>query len=134
MKTFIALLSLVSLVACVEMPIKPPSSSVPREVVNAQAQAFAASIGGRSWWLEGSSMAPYISEHAVVVTEPAHFDELRPGDVVAYTSHMKTIVHRLRERAGDEWIVAGDANPFVDTDHVTRSNYLGRQCAVFFTE
>jgi hypothetical protein len=134
MKTLAALLCLLVFAACSDLPIRPPSSAVPRDVVNAHAQAFAASIGGRSWWLDGASMAPFISEHAVIVTEPACFDTLRIGDVVAYTSHMKTIVHRLRGRQGDEWIVAGDANPFVDTDHVTRSNFLGRQCAVFFTE
>lgn len=129
------LLSLPALVGCDQVSVRPPSALVSREVAIRQADQFARTIGGKWWSVQGDSMRPFLSERSIVVTEPAHFEELQAGDVVLYrTARLQTTVHRLRELRGEAWVVCGDANPYPDTERVTRANYLGRQCAVFFVQ
>lgn len=115
--------------------VSAPSASLPREVALEHAQRLAASIGGKWWTVQGVSMAPFLTASAVYVTESVDFAELREGDVVVYrTQHLHTWVHRLVKRRGAGWVVAGDANGYADDELLTRDNFLGRQCAVFFTQ
>jgi len=129
------LLSLPALAGCEQVPVRPPSALVSREVAIRQADQFARAIGGQWWNIQGTSMRPFLSERSIVVTEPAHFDELQAGDVVlCRTPRLRTVIHRLLELRDGAWVICGDANLFPDDERVTRANYLGRQCAVFFTQ
>ena len=54
-------------------------------------------------------------------------DELATGDVVVYrrTDREITIVHRLIEIRGDEYIIKGDNNPYADPS-VSREMIIGK--------
>lgn len=130
----LSLFALAMLTGCAS-PLAAPSASLPREIALVHAQRLAAEVGGKWWTVEGVSMAPFLTVNAVYVTESVDFAELRAGDVVVYrTKHLHTWVHRIVKPRGAGWIVAGDANGYSDDELLTRDNFLGRQCAVFFTQ
>ncbi|MCW2616378.1 MAG: hypothetical protein JWN08_3372 [Frankiales bacterium] len=75
----------------------------------------------------GVSMEPTIRAGALVVTWPA--EAYRVGDVVAYNSELldTTVLHRLVDRAGGRWLLQGDGNSWLDPEHPTDGQLLGRQ-------
>lgn len=72
----------------------------------------------------GTSMAPALTGGTVLV-EPADFDRLRPGEVVAYRHGDRIVVHRVAAHRGDHLVTAGDNLPLYDPP-VPRSAVLGR--------
>lgn len=130
----LTLFVLALLVGCAS-PVPSPSCSVPPEQALRLARQIAREIGGNYYTVSGSSMRPFLSERAIVVIESTSFDWLKAGDVVVYrTKHLHTFVHRITKWTERGWVVAGDANGYNDAELVTRSNFIGRQCAVFFTQ
>lgn len=117
-------------------PVAPvASSAVPHEEADRLARQVAVQIGGTTWRVAGTSMLPMLPDRCILVAEAVDFEQLRAGDVVVYSNrHLRPIIHRLVERRGEGWRVKGDALAWADDDLVTRTNFLGRQCAIFFTQ
>lgn len=80
------------------------------------------------------SMRPVFDERAVLLTEPAAFDDLKVGDIVTYRhpDHGMPIVHRIAEKHGDRFWTKGDGNARMDDVYVTRDNYQGRVFGIVY--
>lgn len=76
----------------------------------------------------GASMLPALRS-GVVLVEPVHWDELRPGDVVAYEHERNIVVRRLVAHLGDRLLTAGDNLPLYDPP-VPRHALVGRVSGV----
>ncbi|MGI5145975.1 hypothetical protein ACQEVC_06180 [Plantactinospora sp. CA-294935] len=71
-----------------------------------------------------SGMLPVLSGGTVVV-EPVEFDQIRPGEVVAYQHGEGIVVHRVVARLPEHLLTAGDNLPLYDPP-VPRAALLGR--------
>src|SRR3954451_4255096 len=86
------------------------------------------SIGGSANWVttDGVSMQPrfHSGDLAIVRTTPSY----HVGEVVAYRSAMlhTIVLHRIIGRDGDRYLFKGDNNGFVDPEHPTRGQLIGR--------
>jgi hypothetical protein len=78
--------------------------------------------------VSGTSMMPALAAGTVLV-EPAGFDRLRPGEVVAYQHRDRILVHRIVAHQGTHLLTAGDNLPLYDP-LVPRAAVLGRVPAV----
>ncbi|MEO3742848.1 S26 family signal peptidase [Plantactinospora sp. B5E13] len=76
----------------------------------------------------GASMLPALRS-GVVLVEPVHWGELRPGDVVAYEHERNIVVRRLVAQLGDRLLTAGDNLPLYDPP-VPRHALVGRVSGV----
>lgn len=87
-----------------------------------------ASVGGAASYVitHGISMEPGFHAGDLAIVRQA--DAYRVGDVVAYHSdQMNTVVmHRIIAIDGDRYSFRGDNNSFVDVDHPTANEFLGR--------
>lgn len=112
-----------------------PRSSVSREHALSLAQITAATVGGQVFTVAPTgSMKPTLDESSVVTVEKVAFSELRAGDIVIYRNDVGLpIIHRLYEQHGGGWLVLGDNNGSVDREAVTKQNFVGRVCAIFYT-
>ncbi|WP_159079288.1 S24/S26 family peptidase [Plantactinospora sp. BC1] len=72
----------------------------------------------------GSGMVPVLSDGTVVV-EPVEFDQVCPGEVVAYQHGDGIVVHRVVARLPEHLLTAGDNLPLYDPP-VPRAALLGR--------
>jgi signal peptidase I len=91
--------------------------------------AFApAALGGSSTYVTtyGVSMEPTLHKGDMVIVRPQ--SSYNVGDVVAYRSEtLHTVVlHRIIGRDGERYVFKGDNNTWVDTDHPTGAQLLGR--------
>jgi signal peptidase I len=112
-----------------------PGSSVSRDHALSLAHLTATAVGGQVYTIAPTgSMKPTLDESSVVTVEKVPFTELRLGDIVIYRSATgNPVIHRLYQKSGDGWLVLGDNNPSIDREAVTKSNLLGRVCAIFYT-
>lgn len=112
-----------------------PRSSVSREHALSLAQITAATVGGQVFTVAPTgSMKPTLDESSVVTVETVAYNDLRAGDIVIYRHSSGTpIIHRLFEQSRSGWLVLGDNNGSVDREAVTRHNFVGRVCAIFYT-
>ncbi len=112
-----------------------PRSGVSRENALSLAQITATTVGGQVFTVAPTgSMKPTLDESSVVTVETVAFQDLRAGDIVIYRNGSGTpIIHRLYERHNSGWLVLGDNNGSVDREAVTRQNFVGRVCAIFYT-
>jgi signal peptidase I len=87
-----------------------------------------ASAGGSASYVttHGISMEPGFHTGDLAIVRRA--DEYRIGDVVAYHSEkMQTVImHRIIAVEGDHYSFQGDNNNFIDVDHPTSPDFLGR--------
>lgn len=75
--------------------------------------------------VSGSSMEPALHRGDLVVVRPA--GGYRVGDVVAYrTEGGATVLHRIVGRAGDRYVLQGDANSWLDPFQPADEHILGR--------
>lgn len=85
-------------------------------------------LGGATTYVttQGTSMEPRFHTGDLAVLTPA--SSYGVGDVVAYRSEaLHTIVmHRIVSMDGDRFVTKGDNNGWVDRDHPTRDEILGR--------
>jgi signal peptidase I len=85
-------------------------------------------IGGETGYVttSGISMQPRFHGGDLAVVRPAA--EYRVGDIVAYRSTTldHVILHRVIAVKGDRYVTKGDNNNFVDPDHPTRADVLGK--------
>lgn len=81
------------------------------------------------------SMRPVFGGEALLLMEPAIFEELRVGDIVTYEEPRsgRLVVHRLVERFRDRFVAQGDANLREDPGYVTAENYRMRVFGVVYT-
>jgi signal peptidase I len=80
------------------------------------------------------SMEPAFNERAILVTEPAEFQDLKVGDIVAF-KHPKfedVVVHRILEKRGDKFWSKGDNNGRMDEVYITRENYVARVFCIIY--
>ena len=80
------------------------------------------------------SMEPMFNERAILLMEPAPFDDLKVGDVVTYksTRHGMMVVHRIVEKHGDKFWAKGDGNGRMDRVYITRGNYGERVFGIIY--
>lgn len=97
---------------------------------------FALAVAAGLFALSGS--LPYVTTHGVSMEPRFHQGDLvvlRPagayhiGDVAAYHSRLldTVVMHRIVGRDGDGFLFKGDNNSWIDPDHPTRSELIGRQ-------
>jgi hypothetical protein len=115
-----------------------PSSDLPR----AKAEQIARLLGifkpGSSFCtvLPTGSMKPFFDEKAILLMEPAPFEDLKVGDIVTYRHPQLglPVVHRLVLKDGNNFWAKGDANERMDNEYVNRENYLRRVYGVIYAK
>jgi signal peptidase len=80
------------------------------------------------------SMEPMFNERAILLMEPARFEDLKIGDVVTYKNPRfgLLVVHRILERHGDKFWSKGDGNGRMDRVYITRENYGARVFGIIY--
>lgn len=80
------------------------------------------------------SMEPMFNERAILLMEPARFEDLKVGDVVTYRNpkYGLLVVHRILEKHGDKFWSKGDNNGRMDTIYITRENYGARVFGIIY--
>src|SRR5262249_9365599 len=85
-------------------------------------------LGGSTTYVvtEGVSMQPRFHSGDLAIVRPE--SSYRVGDIVAYRSQMlQTIVlHRIIARDGSRYVFKGDNNDFVDQEHPTARQLVGK--------
>lgn len=113
-----------------------PSSSIPLAKALSVATAARFLVPGASVLTvrPTGSMRPVFDERAVLLTEPARFEDLKVGDIVTYRhpDHGMPVVHRIAEKHGDRFWAKGDGNVRMDDIYVTRDNYQGRVFGIVY--
>jgi signal peptidase len=115
-----------------------PSSSIPRDKAEQIARLFGIFKPGSSFCtvLPTGSMKPFFDEKAILLMEAAPFEDLKVGDIVTYR-HPRLglpVVHRLVLKDGDKFWAKGDANDRMDSEYVTRENYLRRVFGLIYSK
>jgi len=129
----------IGMLGCTTSSLAPgtaPHSTVSRDNAVALAKLVAASIGGRVYAIAPSgSMLPTLDEGSIVTVEKVPLAKLHQGDIIIYRNAAgMAVIHRLYERHDDRWYVLGDNNASVDRELVSAGNFIGRVCAIFYTE
>ncbi len=88
-----------------------------------------ANLGGRTTYVgtHGTSMLPRFHPGDLAVVQPE--STYNVGDIVAYhsaTLHGATVMHRIIAVNGAAYTFKGDNNNFVDLDHPTRAELVGK--------
>jgi len=80
------------------------------------------------------SMEPMFNERAILLMEPARFEDLKVGDVVTFRDPGigLIVVHRILERHGDKFWSKGDNNGRMDRVYITRENYGARVFGIIY--
>jgi signal peptidase len=80
------------------------------------------------------SMEPMFNERAILLMEPAPYDDLKVGDVVTYKNpqYGLMVVHRIVEKHGDKFWSKGDNNGRMDRVYITRENYGARVFGIIY--
>lgn len=80
------------------------------------------------------SMKPVFDERAILLTEPAKFDDLKVGDIVTYKhpQYGLPVVHRILEKRGDKFWAKGDNNGRMDEVYITRQNFEARVYGIIY--
>ena len=80
------------------------------------------------------SMKPVFDERAILLMEPAKFDDLKIGDIVTYKHprYGMPVVHRIQEKRGDKFWAKGDNNGRMDEVYITRQNYEARVFGIIY--
>ncbi len=90
-------------------------------------------MGGNSSYVTivGASMEPALHDGDAVMLRPA--DRYDVGDVIAYRSSLggAIVLHRVIGIDGDNYVVKGDNNNFVDVDTPSADQIVGRQVFLF---
>lgn len=84
--------------------------------------------------LPTGSMKPLFDERALLMLEPAKYDDLKVGDIVTYKHSTlgMTVVHRIVEKRGDKFWAKGDNNARLDEEYITRENYQARVFGIVY--
>lgn len=80
------------------------------------------------------SMEPMFNERAILLMEPARFEDLKIGDIVTYKNprYGLVVVHRIMEKRGDKFWSKGDHNGRMDPIYITRDNYGARVFGIIY--
>lgn len=80
------------------------------------------------------SMKPVFDERAILIMEPAKYDDLKIGDIVTYThpKYKTPVVHRITEKHGNKYWTKGDNNSRMDDVYITPENYQARVCGIIY--
>lgn len=113
-----------------------PSSSLPvsQALTVATAARFLVPGAGVLAVQPTGSMKPVFDENALLLTEPASFDDLKVGDIVTYRHPDlgMPVVHRIAEKHGDRLWAKGDGNARMDDIYITRENYQARVFGIVY--
>ncbi len=128
--------SALALAATPATPRVAPGSSLAWEKALRAASAARYMVSGASLMTvqPTGSMKPLFDERAVLVMEPAPFEQLKVGDIVTYRhpGHAMPVVHRILEKQGDHFLTKGDNNDRVDEVLITRENYQARVFGIIY--
>src|SRR5215213_6386114 len=89
------------------------------------------------WPLALGGGTTYVTTHGISMEPRFHTGDMAilrsagsyaVGDVVAYRSESlgTTVMHRIVSRDGDRFVIQGDNNDFLDEDHPSQDQVLGR--------
>jgi signal peptidase I len=113
-----------------------PSSGLDREATTRAATAARLMVtgGGALNVLPTGSMRPTFDQNAILLTEPARFEDIRVGDIVTFKhpSYPVPVVHRVLEKRGDRFWSRGDANGRMDDIYITRENFDRRVFGIIY--
>lgn len=76
------------------------------------------------------SMEPAYKKYALVLIQYNTYDDVKPGDVIAFKSDAlngKPALHRVVSTTLEGYITKGDANKLVDDQIIGLSGFLGRE-------
>jgi signal peptidase I len=77
--------------------------------------------------IRGVSMLPTLQDGGLYLMEPAPYESLQLGDIVVFVTRDGTgVCHRLHAQVLGGWTTKGDNNPVVDSEAMTRYNYVAR--------
>jgi signal peptidase I len=87
-----------------------------------------AQLGGKTAFMtvDGTSMYPTLKPSELVVLRQAH--TYKVGDIVGYRSSLlrRVVLHRIVAFRDGHYIFKGDHNTFLDPDHPTRVQLVGK--------
>lgn len=113
-----------------------PSSGLDRDATTRAAMAARLMVtgGGALNVLPTGSMRPTFDQNAILLTEPARFDDIRVGDIVTFwhPGHPVPVVHRVLEKRGDGFRSRGDSNGRMDDITITRENFDRRVFGIIY--
>jgi signal peptidase I len=113
-----------------------PSSGLDRDSATRAAMAARLMVtgGGALNVLPTGSMRPTFDQNAILLTEPAQFDDIRVGDIVTFKhpAYPVPVVHRVLEKRGDRFWSRGDANGRMDDIYITRENFDRRVFGIIY--
>jgi hypothetical protein len=113
-----------------------PSSGLDRDAATRAAMAARLMVtgGGALNVLPTGSMRPTFDQNAILLTEPARFDDICVGDIVTFKhpSYPVPVVHRVLEKRGDRFWSRGDANGRMDDIYITRENFDRRVFGIIY--
>lgn len=118
------------------LAILAPSSGLDRDAATRAAMAARLMVtgGGALNVLPTGSMRPTFDQNAILLTEPARFEDIRVGDIVTFKhpSYPVPVVHRVLEKRGDRFWSRGDANGRMDDIYITRENFDRRVFGIIY--
>jgi len=113
-----------------------PSSGLDRDAATRAAMAARLMVTGAGALnvLPTGSMRPTFDQNAILLTEPANFDDIRVGDIVTFKhpAYPVPVVHRVLEKRGDRFWSRGDANGRMDDIYITRENFDRRVFGIIY--
>jgi hypothetical protein len=113
-----------------------PTSGLDLDSANRAAMAARLMVtgGGALNVLPTGSMRPTFDQNAILLTEPARFEDIRVGDIVTFhhPSYPVPVVHRVLEKRGDRFWSRGDANGRMDDIYITRENFDRRVFGIIY--
>ena len=84
-------------------------------------------FGGQATYviINGNSMQPGLHEGDLVILRQA--DSFVVGDIATYRSpDVGTVIHRIIDRRGEQYIFQGDNNAWVDSYQPTQADLIGK--------
>ena len=113
-----------------------PTSGLDREGATRAAMAARLMVagGGALNVLPTGSMRPTFDQNAILLTEPARFEDIRVGDIVTFNhpAYPVPVVHRVLEKRGNRFWSRGDANGQMDNIYITRENFDRRVFGIIY--
>ncbi|HUG11865.1 MAG TPA: signal peptidase I [Opitutaceae bacterium] len=113
-----------------------PSSGLDRDSATRAAMAARLMVTGAGALnvLPTGSMRPTFDQNAILLTEPARFEDIRVGDIVTFKhpAYLVSVVHRVLEKRGDRFWSKGDANGRMDDIYITRENFDRRVFGIIY--
>ena len=103
---------------------------IPNEILFAEVERQVSEGCNAEIFAKGNSMRPFIrSDRTRICLSPCDTSLLQPGDVVLFRYRGHHVMHRIINRNGDEFVLAGDGN-CGQIEHCTSEDIVARLTSV----